>query len=118
MLKASLTRSWKRKDWPAVLKILFGWGCNHLLFFTMLFFFLFYGCEIFEPNLESAVDTRRRLGKVDGRFPHWVAPFTGERYSCVFYATWGDTVPQTTAVFEDKLGEEDHGKKRKLEEPA
>jgi len=66
MLKASLTRSWKRKDWPAVRKILFGWGCNHLLFFTMLFFFLFYGCEIFEPNLESAVDTRRRLARGGG----------------------------------------------------
>jgi hypothetical protein len=25
------------------------------------------------------VDTRRRLGKIDGRFPHWVAPHEGER---------------------------------------
>jgi len=66
VLKASLTRSWTRKDWPAVRKILFGWGCNHLLFFTMLFFFLFYGCEIFEPNLESIVETRRRLARGGG----------------------------------------------------
>jgi len=66
LLKASLTRSWKRKDWPAVRKILFGWACNHLLFFTMLWVFLLYGCEIFEPNLESIVETRRRLARGGG----------------------------------------------------
>jgi len=67
LLKASLTHSWKRKDWPAVRKILFGWMCNHLLFFVMLWTFLLYGCEIFEPNLESAVDSRRRLARGGGR---------------------------------------------------
>lgn len=37
--------------------------------------------------------------KVDGRFPHWVAPYHGTRYSVIFYQTRGDLVPRTTAVF-------------------
>ena len=45
------------------------------------------------------VDTRHRLGKVDGRFPHWVAPYTGNRYSVIYYQTRGEEVPRTTAVF-------------------
>lgn len=27
------------------------------------------------------VDTRGKLGKVDGRYPHWVGPYTGTRFS-------------------------------------
>jgi hypothetical protein len=46
------------------------------------------------------VDTRSRLGKVDGRFPHWVAPYTGTRFSVIYYQTLGETTPKTTAVFE------------------
>ena len=26
----------------------------------------------------AVVDTKDRLGKVDGRYPHWVAPYDGE----------------------------------------
>ena len=29
----------------------------------------------------AVVDTRGKLAKVDGRFPHWVLPYTGERFS-------------------------------------
>jgi hypothetical protein len=45
------------------------------------------------------VDTRHCLGMVDGRFPHWVAPYEGNRYSVIFYQTRGDEVPRTTATF-------------------
>ena len=34
---------------------------------------------------------------MDGRFPHWVAPYTGERYSVIYYQTEGPEVPKTTA---------------------
>ena len=45
------------------------------------------------------VNTRHRLGKVDGRFPHWVAPYDGNRYSVIFYQTRGEEIPRTTAIF-------------------
>lgn len=45
------------------------------------------------------VDTRHRLAMVDGRFPHWVAPYEGNRYSAIFYQTRGDEVSRTTATF-------------------
>ena len=35
------------------------------------------------------VDTHDRLGKVDGRYPHWVAPYEGTRYSLIYYQTEG-----------------------------
>jgi len=57
-------------------------------------------CVESSPFEVTEVDTRQRLGKIDGRFPHWVAPYTGERYSVIYYQTWGDPVPQTTAVFQ------------------
>jgi hypothetical protein len=31
----------------------------------------------------TEVNTKHRLGKVDGRFPHWVAPFEGRLFACV-----------------------------------
>jgi hypothetical protein len=46
------------------------------------------------------VDTRHRLGKVDGRYPHWVAPYEGNRYSVIFYQTAGNEIPRETAVFQ------------------
>jgi hypothetical protein len=48
------------------------------------------------------VNTKGRLGKVDGRFPHWVAPWDdegSERFSLIFYRTEGEVTPKTTAVF-------------------
>lgn len=46
------------------------------------------------------VETHDKLGKIDGRFPHWVAPYTGERYSVIYYQTEGPEVPKTTAWLE------------------
>jgi hypothetical protein len=45
------------------------------------------------------VDTQGRLGKVDGRRPHWVSPHEGERYSIIYYQTSGDVVPIGASVF-------------------
>jgi len=54
------------------------------------------------------VDTRHRLGKVDGRFPHWVDPdYTGDRYSVIYYQTLGEGAPPTTAVFAGEAMVED-----------
>ena len=45
------------------------------------------------------IDTRKCLGRADGRYPHWVTPYTGTRFSVIFYQTQGEMVPVTTAVF-------------------
>jgi hypothetical protein len=48
----------------------------------------------------AQVNTRNRLGKVDGRYPHWVAPYEeGDRLSLIFYQTEGDMLPIGPAVF-------------------
>lgn len=63
------------------------------------------------------VNTRNRLGRVDGRYPHWVAPYDNsqyERYSLIFYQTEGKYAPlgpsyfpPTSATTEEKrAGEE------------
>ena len=51
----------------------------------------------------AEVDTRAGFAKIDGRFPHWVTPYEGERFSLIFYTTEGPTTPRRTAVFEDDL---------------
>ena len=50
MLKASLTHSWKVRDWASLGKILFGWTGNLLCFGMMMFLFSLYMCELFEPQ--------------------------------------------------------------------
>ena len=48
------------------------------------------------------MNTKNRLGKVDGRFPHWVAPYDNagcERFSVIYYDTVCDLVPRGPAVF-------------------
>jgi len=45
------------------------------------------------------MDTHNRIGKIDGRFPHWVAPHTGERYSVIYYQTAGTVMPKSAAAF-------------------
>jgi len=53
-----------------------------------------------DPMTVCEVNTKDRLGRIDGRFPHWVAPY-GEgktRYSLIFYLTEGEVQPKTTAV--------------------
>ena len=68
LLAASLTRSWSRRDWPAVRKIMFGWTTNILLFYGMLFGFLLYGCELFEPR-EHSETTKLTAGGGRRRVP-------------------------------------------------
>ena len=36
------------------------------------------------PFLVAHVETKGRLGKVDGRYPHWVTPYQGTRYSLIY----------------------------------
>jgi hypothetical protein len=48
------------------------------------------------------VNTRNRLGKVDGRYPHWVAPYAAAgsgRFSLIYYRTLGCPDPVGPAVF-------------------
>ena len=58
-------------------------------------------CVECDARTVAVVDTREKLGKVDGRFPHWVAPYRegSERYSLIYYQTMGEPTPITTAVF-------------------
>ena len=49
-------------------------------------------CEITKLN------TFQRFGKVDGRYPHWVTKYSGERYSVIYYQTVGETTPMGPAV--------------------
>jgi hypothetical protein len=53
-------------------------------------------------------NTKHRLGKVDGRYPHWVAPYEREdnegdggcdRYSLIYYRTSGAIDPIGGAIF-------------------
>jgi hypothetical protein len=50
------------------------------------------------------VNTKNRFGKVDGRFPHWVAPYdeSTERYSLIYYSTWQEYEQPQQAYFEGK----------------
>ena len=50
MLKQSLTRSWHKRDWPSVGRILFGWGCNLLAFFGLCLTYSLYACELFSSR--------------------------------------------------------------------
>eukprot|EP00927_Polykrikos_kofoidii_P039197 TRINITY_DN33629_c0_g1_i1.p1 TRINITY_DN33629_c0_g1~~TRINITY_DN33629_c0_g1_i1.p1 ORF type:complete len:519 (+),score=25.52 TRINITY_DN33629_c0_g1_i1:39-1595(+) len=54
-----------------------------------------------DPMTVAEVNTKNRLCKIDGRFPHWVAPYdeSCERFSLIYYQTEGKTTPQTSAVF-------------------
>jgi len=56
-----------------------------------------------DPMTVCEVNTKDRLGRIDGRFPHFVAPYDERktRYSLIFYLTEGKVLPKTTAVFGD-----------------
>jgi hypothetical protein len=58
-------------------------------------------CLELDPVTVAAVDTRNRLGKVDGRNPHWVAPYEGERFSLIYYQTLGVPLPMSSVVFSE-----------------
>lgn len=59
-------------------------------------------CVECDARTVGIVNTRNRLGKVDGRFPHWVAPYDegSERFSLIYYLTMGEPTPIRSAVFE------------------
>ena len=63
-------------------------------------------CVECSPTEVAEIDTRGKLAKVDGRFPHWVSDYEGTRYSLIYYVTSGEMVPQTTAVFEPAVRQE------------
>ena len=50
--------------------------------------------------LEMLPKLTRLCGIMGSRYPHWVAPYEGNRYSVIFYTTAGDVVTRTTAVFQ------------------
>ena len=50
LLKASLSNTWKNKDWPGVRHILLGWGLSIGMFGLFLLMTLFFGCSLFEPQ--------------------------------------------------------------------
>jgi hypothetical protein len=60
-----------------------------------------WSCVELDPVTVAAVDTRNRLGKVDGRNPHWVAPYEGERFSLIYYQTLGVPLPMSSVVFSE-----------------
>lgn len=76
-LKASLSESWKRKDWPAVKKILLGWTLSYLCFFSMLFTFACYGCLLFEDRRETPADAPP--GNTDELIVSWILS-AGQRF--------------------------------------
>ena len=49
-------------------------------------------------NLVRVLDTRNRIVCIDGRFPHWVSGYTGDRYSIIYYRTAGNFDPPVCAV--------------------
>ena len=52
------------------------------------------------PDEVSVVNTHGCAAKVDGRFPHWVAPWRGaERYSVIIFKTRGEPAPKGPAVY-------------------
>jgi ribosomal protein S18 acetylase RimI-like enzyme len=53
-----------------------------------------------DARVVAEINTKNRLGKVDGRYPHWVAPYEkgAERYSLIFYQTEGQPVKDVGAV--------------------
>ena len=75
-----------------------------------------------DPLTICEVNTKDRLGRVDGRFPHWVGPYDPEtiRYSLIFYVTEGVVQPKGKAVFgdifEDNKYVNDHDSKESIEQ--
>ena len=46
------------------------------------------------------VNSKNRLARVDGRYPHWVAPYSsGDRYSVIYYQTTDKYTQPGTAVW-------------------
>lgn len=56
-------------------------------------------CVETSPNEVCIIDTHGKLARMDGRFPHWVRSFEGERFSLIFYRITGPSVSPTQAVY-------------------
>ena len=54
----------------------------------------------YNARVVAEMNTKNRLGRVDGRYPHWVAPYAegSERFSLIFYQTEGQPKPDNGAV--------------------
>ena len=50
LIAQSLTRSWARKEWKAVARILFGWSLNITFFFGLCLCFSLYACQIYQQT--------------------------------------------------------------------
>jgi hypothetical protein len=46
------------------------------------------------------VDTRGLMARVEGRNPHWVTPYAGERFSLIYYRTEGTQDPHEKFTME------------------
>jgi len=58
-------------------------------------------CVECSARVLAVMNTRNRLGKVDGRHVHWVEPYdsNSERFSLIYYVTGGDYVKPGPAIF-------------------
>jgi hypothetical protein len=59
-------------------------------------------CVECSARVLAYVNTKNRLGRIDGRYPHWVAPYdieNEERFSLIYYETGGTFVAPGPAVF-------------------
>mmetsp|Transcript_26466 Transcript_26466/g.72763 ORF Transcript_26466/g.72763 Transcript_26466/m.72763 type:complete len:442 (-) Transcript_26466:603-1928(-) len=67
------------------------------------------GCVCVEADAFTVahVSTHNCLAKCDGRYPHWVSNYEGERYSLIYYATStskNDFIPPSKAFYGRVLG--------------
>ena len=62
------------------------------------------GCVCVEcsPRILARVNTRNRLGRIDGRWPHWVGEYNveEERFSLIYYDTMSAYQTPGPAIFE------------------
>jgi len=58
-------------------------------------------CVECSARIVAEVDTKNRLGRIDGRYPHWVTPYDPqeERFSLIYYVTGGKFKPPGPAIF-------------------
>ena len=61
------------------------------------------GCVAVEcsPRIVAHVNTKNRIGRVDGRYPHWVTSYdvNEERFSLIYYDTLSAYEPPGPAIF-------------------
>ncbi|CAK9057375.1 Hypothetical protein SCF082_LOCUS30806 [Durusdinium trenchii] len=55
-------------------------------------------CVEESPSKVRVLQTQNRLVCIDGRFPHWVSGYRGERYSIIYYRSSGQWDPPSQAV--------------------